>query len=277
MRLLFLLIATAALAGCPDPDADFYRDPVEPTPTPTPAPDPDARAAVLEFDRVRDETGDVDTRVRASFFLPVIQPLRPAVPAGLDDCETGKSTNSAFDLPEHALDVGELVLMTDDGEEPLEFDGTAWTAFLPNAAWVPNQEIGFRATGGADLEAQSWDEALGTPARLDLDLVEATADGLLLQWTGANSDSHVAMYLVDTPGDELVWVACRLFDDGEELIAWEDVASLGAGEVRLELRRETSTLFAVGDAQGVASGASRVIRPVDLPEVAADDDDSAGR
>ncbi len=277
MRLLLLLIATVAITGCPEPDDDFWRDPSEPTPTPTPEPDPDARIAELEFDRVRDESGDVDTRVRASFHEPVNQPLRPSVPSGLDDCEAGKAANTAFDLPASTMDIGELILMTEDGEESLTFDGTYWSGYLPNSAWIPNEEIGFRVTGGEDLAGQIWADQLGTPARLELDVAEATDDGIQLQWTGSNSDGHVELLIATAPADELIWVACKLFDDGEELILWEDLAGVGPGEARLELRRETSTVFAVDDGEGNATGASRVIRSFDLPEVAADDDDSAGQ
>ncbi len=277
MRLLLLLIATVAITGCPDPDDDFWRDPSEPTPAPTPEPDPDARIAELEFDRVRDANGDVDTRVRASFHEPINQLLRPSVPSGLDDCEAGEAANSDYDLPASTLDVGELILMTEDGEEPLTFDGAHWTGYLPNSAWIPNEEIGFRVTGGEDLAGQIWADQLGTPARLDLDLAEATDDGLQLEWTGANSDGHVELLLAIAFGEQLNWVACKLFDDGEELIAWEDLAGVGPGEARLELRRETSTVFPVGEGEGNATGASRVIRPFDLPVVTGDDDDSAGQ
>lgn len=267
MRLL-LLIPALSLMACPVNQGEFFDDP-DPEPTAPPDPDEpgeDARMGWVQLERSWDVGGGATLRAVASFHSPVEYDVGPTESVGLGECVGGETDAGDWDIPASDLDVGTPVLHLGDEELELAFDGTHWSRQLSTSYWEQHQEFTFRLTGGPDVPANFFEAVVGTPATLTLDDFTEMADGLQLAWTGANNDADIRV-LISGDGDPFPWVYCRFADDGAATIPWPELEGpLGEGEYTVEVRRQRTVDFELGDWPGTTMGASSAFGTVSVTE-----------
>lgn len=293
IHTLFALCLLPGIVACgagePAKGTRFSDSPGPTDDDDTEEPDPMARAAWIEMDRAGTfGQAQAQLAIHASFFAPRPVVARTPLPGDLDACDAGVDLPGLFGVPPSAWDAGTPVLALQDGSEvDLGWDGpdSRWEASLPASAWIGEQDYGIGIGGGQDIAALDLPALLGTPATLAVSSIDTAAvDGLALTWAGSNDNGHVELRLTSDPfpgddGQDLVaWVACRLLDDGGQVVPWDDLAVVSLAEVQFELLRARSTVFLTAEGYvGVAAGASTVDHRVVIPGIGDDDDSAAER
>jgi hypothetical protein len=288
--LLLSLLALAVplvVAGCqpeePDPfDRSGNGSGDDDDDDATDEPGEDALDGWIEFvrDNVHGST-QASVEILASWFPAQEVERRPDFAADLDGCSERTLESTDFDVPDSTLDAGGTTLVLLDGTEvPLQLSGGLFRATLPSAAWVGEQEYVVRVGGGADIPPLELTgaESLGTPAALLVTSVELDPGvDLTIDWTGENNNGEVLLHLVGEDDDgETALVGCRLSDDGDATIPWDELEGLEGLEVYMEMVRSRSTDFDIPEERiGRVEGISQVRHLLDFPDLGDDDDDDA--
>jgi hypothetical protein len=293
LTLLGLVAVPLLTPACGPPEDDdpfergVDRDDDDGDDDDTPEWNPDLQTGWIEFHRAN-TYGETSASVSATaaFFPPTPTTARTPVPEELDLCATGVDYPDVFGVPDSEWDVGTVTLVLVDGtEEQLEWNGGAGEhqAVLPTSAWQGEQEYTVRLSGGDDVPETELTGLLGTPAALTMDDFDPLDDdGLALSWTGGNNNGHVELRLTSDPlNDEeldgqVVWIACKLRDDNQHVLDWDDLAPLDGLATTVELLRARSNPFdTLPEQPGSVLGTSTVHEEFDFPDLGDDDDDSA--
>jgi hypothetical protein len=253
-----LLLTACLLTACVSTGGSFFEDP-DPEPTPPieePTPGDDARMGWVQIERSQALGGGPALRATASFHAPAEYALWPVEATELDECVRGEASIEDWILPPSDLDVGTPSLLLAKEDLALDYDGTWWSRQLSTSYWEPNQEFTLRLSGGPDLPANFFEAVIGTPATLTLDEFAEGPDGLSLAWSNPTGDGDVRVLFSrdDQPED---WLYCRFDDDGEQLMPWSELEGvLPEGDYTVEVRRQSSADFALGEYPGTAFGLS---------------------
>ncbi len=292
VSVLALLVLPALLLSCGEPEDDdpFERgvDRDDDDDDDTPEWDAENRTAFIQMERtnIYGEDG-ASVEITAAFFPPTPMIVRSPVPEELDSCTDGVDHPDQFEVPASQWDAGVVTLQLQDGDTvDLEWnEGAArYERTLSSSAWTGEREYTVLWSGGEDVPEAEHIDILGTPASLMMDEFDPhVEDGLYLTWLGGNNNGHVELRITSDPiaeGEEeegqVVWVACKLRDDNQAIVDWDDLMPMSGRDATMELLRPRTTTFDTHpDQPGDVLGASVVINLFDFPQLGDDDDDAA--